>query len=314
LAWKAIVVGVDASLASGDAATMGVRIAQAAGVPCWLVHGCRLTFDPPAMAEYLSDVERLVEHHVEAARRQLTSELKSRVPADILAALDIRLGQSAGVVAEVAHERQADLIVVGGKHHTALARWAGGSTAHHLVRITDIPLLVVGPRPGPIRRVLVAVDLSYALEPTFEFAQRFAELCRAEVRVLYVAEPLPVIAELPVALSDDAFFADAEDRFHRAMEPLHARASFEAVMRRGPASRGVAEEAAAWNADVVVVGSHGKGWIHRLLVGSVTEQLLNALPTSLLVVPVPAPAHARRDRAASQGAHAAPGHQRETVS
>lgn len=313
VSWRAIVVGVDASPPSGDAAAMGVQIAQAAAVPCTLVHGCRLTFDPPATAEYLGDVERLVEHHLEAARRRLTSELRDRVPPDVLAALDVRLGPPAGVVAEVAHERQADLIVVGGKHHTALARWTGGSTALHLVRVTDVPLLVVGPRPGPLRRVLLAVDLSYALEPTFEFAQRFARLCRAEMRALYVAEPLPAIAELPVALSDEAFFAEAEDRFHRAMEPLRARTSFEAVVRRGSASQTVAQEATTWNADVVVVGSHGKGWMHRLLVGSVTEQLLNALPTSLLVVPVPAPAGGRRHRTPAPGARAAVEHRRETV-
>jgi hypothetical protein len=36
------------------------------------------------------------------------------------------------------------------------------------------------------------------------------------------------------------------------------------------------------------MGSHGKGWIDRLLLGSVTERALNELPTSLLVVPTAA--------------------------
>src|SRR5207244_9160649 len=39
-------------------------------------------------------------------------------------------------------------------------------------------------------------------------------------------------------------------------------------------------------ADLLVMGSHGKGWATRVLVGSVTERLLNHLPTSLVVVPV----------------------------
>ena len=43
----------------------------------------------------------------------------------------------------------------------------------------------------------------------------------------------------------------------------------------------------------VVVGSHGRGWMERLLIGSTTEQLLNQLPTSLLVVPVPRPVKTR---------------------
>jgi len=61
------------------------------------------------------------------------------------------------------------------------------------------------------------------------------------------------------------------------------------VVRRGIAVDVIAEEAAAWRADVVVVGSHGKGWVDRLLIGSATEQLLNDLPTAVLVIPVPAP-------------------------
>jgi hypothetical protein len=37
------------------------------------------------------------------------------------------------------------------------------------------------------------------------------------------------------------------------------------------------------------VGSHGKGWVDGLIIGSVTEDLLNNLPCAVLVVPVPAP-------------------------
>ncbi len=48
-------------------------------------------------------------------------------------------------------------------------------------------------------------------------------------------------------------------------------------------------EAAAWRAELIVVGSHGKGWIDRLLIGSVTEDLLNNLPCAVLVVPVRKP-------------------------
>jgi len=47
----------------------------------------------------------------------------------------------------------------------------------------------------------------------------------------------------------------------------------------------------------LVVGSHGKGWAERALVGSVTEQLLNHLPLSLVVVPVGTAAVVEEDHA-----------------
>ena len=40
-----------------------------------------------------------------------------------------------------------------------------------------------------------------------------------------------------------------------------------------------------WGADLVVLGSHGKGWVDRMLLGSTTERLLSHLPTSMLVIP-----------------------------
>ncbi|HEX9581241.1 MAG TPA: universal stress protein [Gemmatimonadales bacterium] len=298
MSFKSIVVGVDASPQAAIAAQVGVRIAEAAGAPCWLVHGSRLTFDPPATAEFLTDVLLVVDRQIELARRGVADALRGAVPAQDIAALDVRLGRPAGVIVEAAHERKAGLIVVGGKHHSALARWTGGSTALHLVRSTDTPLLVVGPHTGAFRRILLAVDLSHALRPTFETALSLARLFDAQVRVVHVVEPLPALAELPVTLSDEAFFADSEEQLQRALEPLLEQVAVPSAVLRGPAAPTVAGEAAAWKADLVVVGSHGKGWMHRLLVGSVTEQLLNQLPTSLLVVPVPAPAAAAKQRAA----------------
>jgi nucleotide-binding universal stress UspA family protein len=55
-------------------------------------------------------------------------------------------------------------------------------------------------------------------------------------------------------------------------------------------------EASDWQADVLVVGSHGKGWAQRVLLGSVTERLINHLPTSLLVAPVGVAAAALSER------------------
>ena len=57
-------------------------------------------------------------------------------------------------------------------------------------------------------------------------------------------------------------------------------------VRHGTVVDTLLREATDWSADVLVVGSHGKGWAQRVLLGSVTESLINHLPTSLLVAPV----------------------------
>jgi nucleotide-binding universal stress UspA family protein len=139
----------------------------------------------------------------------------------------------------------AELIVVGGKHHTALARWLGGSTAHGVVRMHRAPVLVATSSALSIERILAAVDLSEAAGHTIAAAERFAELLDARLRP-----------------------------------------GTDQIMRHGQPRALIGVEAKQWEAQLVVVGSSGHGLVDRVLPGSVTEGLLNNLPTSLLVVPI----------------------------
>jgi nucleotide-binding universal stress UspA family protein len=98
-------------------------------------------------------------------------------------------------------------------------------------------------------------------------------------------EPLPIVPEAPnYELSH--YYAMMEDQLARDVWPLVQSPYAEKVTRYGAAVDAILQEAAEWHADLLVVGSHGKGLVDRLLIGSATERLLNHLPTSLLVVPV----------------------------
>jgi hypothetical protein len=80
-----------------------------------------------------------------------------------------------------------------------------------------------------------------------------------------------------------------EERSHRAFDrltaPLANVAPEDRVVRTGQPAETILAEAAAWHGGLLVVGSHGKGWADRLLVGSTTERLLSALRVSVLVIP-----------------------------
>jgi nucleotide-binding universal stress UspA family protein len=199
--------------------------------------------------------------------------------------MTVRVGRAATVLKQMVAELDAGLVVLGGKHHSMLERWLAGSTSINVVRTTEVPVLVTGGSRAPIRHVLAAVDLSAAAAPTIRAAEQFADLVGAKVRVVSVLEPLPIIPEAPnYELSH--YYAMMEDRLARDVWPLVASPYADKVVRHGAAVETVMQEAAEWHADVVVVGSHGKGLVDRLLIGSATERLLNHLPTSLLVVPV----------------------------
>jgi nucleotide-binding universal stress UspA family protein len=192
-------------------------------------------------------------------------------------------------------ERRPGLVVLGGKHHSTLERWLGGSTSLHVVRSAEVPVLITAGAPEVFRRVLVAVDLSQAAGPTIGLAERFARLVGAELRVLTVFEPLPSVPGVP-PMDPNEYFALAEETLEREVWPLLKTPAVEKVVRHGSVVDTLLREAADWNADLLVVGSHGKRWAQRVLLGSVTERLINHLPTSLLVAPVGVASQALRNR------------------
>ncbi len=288
--WKPIVAGVDPSPEGARAAHVAEQLAQAAGTDCYLVHAVRDPWTEASLAQIPMDIAELNRMVLDGAETRMRQALAGRISARTLDRLAIRFGPAPMMLDEALDERDAELLVLGGKHHSAIGRWLGGSTVHHAVRRVGVPLFVTGPSEGPVRRILAAVDLSTAARPTIAAAERFAELFDAELRAIHVVEPTPVFGELPPSLTEDEVERRSEEDLERSVWPLLTRPGTDHLIRRGPGADTLAAAATEWGADLLVVGSHGRGWVDRALIGSVTERLLNRLPAAMLVVPVSAPA------------------------
>jgi len=284
-----IVVGVDGSPESGAAAAAGWQIAQAAGVRCQLVHVTRDVRSALDLAGTGVSLDHLQLAMLARARNDIVAALAERVPRDVLDTLIVRAGRPARVLNEVIEELDAQMLVLGGKHQSTLGRWLGGSTLQRVVRRISVPLLVTAGDMHPRPRVLVAIDPSYAAHPTIERATAFARLLGGPLRALHVLESVPPMPEVLVLADPTEYEAWSRERIEHDVWTLLPIPDHHKVIRSGVAMETIAQEATAWRADIIVVGSHGKGWMDRLLIGSVTEDLLNDLPAAVLVVPVPAP-------------------------
>ncbi len=288
--WKAIVAGVDESPQGAWAATVAWNIARVAESGCHLVHATREVADIPEWVESQIDVHSLSDALKNATRERLEQYLSGKVPFEALRQLEVQLGRPKWVLPRAAAEHDASLLVLGGKHHTALGTWLGGSTALHVAQTTDIPTLITIPFEKSIERVLVAVDTSYATGPIIDKAKNLAELLEARMKVLHVIEPMPDIPSYPLEVESKYHFSQGRDHFERFVKPLLGDAQIDTETLLGPTEATIAQYTHAWKADILVIGSHGRGWAERLLLGSTTRRLINDLPTSLLVVPVKKPA------------------------
>lgn len=283
--WGPIVVGIDGSREAAQAATFARQFAQVAGTSCHVVHAAAdpwmaggATARPDAILRYQHALE-------DRARAELLERLRGTSITESGEDFVVRFGRPVRILQQFVDEVGAELVVLGGKRHAALERWFGGTTALNSVRALEVPVLVVRHPPARLERVLAAVDVSAAAGPTIAVAERLAGVFGAALRVISAVEPIPPTVQGP-PVDATAYYAMWEEVVRREVWPLIRTPDTQAVVCHGPAVEAIEREAASWPADLLVVGSHGKGWVDRLLLGTLTESLLNRLPTSLLVVPV----------------------------
>jgi nucleotide-binding universal stress UspA family protein len=150
-------------------------------------------------------------------------------------------------------------------------------------------------------KLLVGVDLSESTEKVVKKVEEIATALSAKVWLLHStkAEPadLYLAAQEPDAIGiepDPQLIRDAlARRFHnehRQIQEIAERlrkAGLEAsaLLVEGAAVSTILKEASKLDADMIVIGSHGRGRMHQLLLGSVSEGIVHKSECPILVVP-----------------------------
>ena len=142
-----------------------------------------------------------------------------------------------------------------------------------------------------MKTVLACIDFSEMEGPVIEAAAALAGAFAGELHVLHVAEPDPAFvgyAVGPETVRDRVASTIREQ--HRRVEVLAEELSKRGLavhphLTRGPSAETILHEAERLGADVIVIGSHGHGRLHTLLVGSVAEQVLRGARVPVFVVP-----------------------------
>lgn len=182
----------------------------------------------------------------------------------------------------------ADLVVVGYRGSTGLKQvWLGG-VAEKVVRYAHCPVLVVRPRPGS-QRIIVGTDFSDPALPAVRAACEEARRVDGQVTVVHAVE-MPLMlpdaagltgAEVSVPLLDD-LEADANQKLLAAMAACQVPGDY--VLTRERPALALVRQAESVPADLLVVGTHGRSGLSRVLLGSTAEAVVRTAPCSVLVV------------------------------
>ncbi|MBB5419496.1 nucleotide-binding universal stress UspA family protein [Paraburkholderia atlantica] len=190
---------------------------------------------------------------------------------------------------------RADLMVVGARQHQGLQRWAEGTVSEPLTRRLRCPMLVVPQSYSATHselpeRILFAVDGSSQSMSALQYGIRFAA-SDTELRAVYVIDRAVRLSDwIPIDSLEDSFVGEGKDAF-AAAEPVLARASTRvstALVRTNRTNDDVAHaivrEASGWDAQLIVMGTHGRRGITRWILGSVAGRVLQITQTPLLLI------------------------------
>jgi nucleotide-binding universal stress UspA family protein len=144
------------------------------------------------------------------------------------------------------------------------------------------------------RRILCPVDLTSSSEAAVRQATALARWHHAELHALHVIPLLPELWAVPLSVGAAGLEPRITAGFRTELEKLFAPAREEGVLTsvelaEGDAGLEILRRADEKGNDLIVIGTHGRGGLERLLLGSVAEKVLRHARCPVLTVRDPAP-------------------------
>ncbi|MFO0958057.1 MAG: universal stress protein [Isosphaeraceae bacterium] len=151
------------------------------------------------------------------------------------------------------------------------------------------------------RSILYPTDFSACSEAAIPMARALAREQGAKLVLLHIA-PIEIIPDgaYVVPMDLDAY-REALDELRRRLEGPDMKLAIETDIRQGDAADEILKAADAWRSDLIVMGTHGRTGLGRLVLGSVAEAVMRHANCPVLTIknptqPESAHAHGREQR------------------
>lgn len=284
---KSVLCPIDFSEGSAHA------LEQAAAVARW--YKARLTalhaYSPLVPIPGLP-VDHVPEPELQRVRDEATAFVASVLTARTTVDVVVDFGQPVHSILERAAGLPADLLVMGTHGASGFQRLLLGSVTEQVLRKATCPVLTVPPRAHvtsrlPFARVLCAVDFSEWSIAAVELASSLAQQSGAVLELAHVVEwpwdepPPPIFADLPreqaVALFEFRRYltTSATNRLESLVPAgTRDRCAMTTRISHGKPYVEILRVAADDNADLIVLGVHGRKLVDLAMFGSTTNQIV----------------------------------------
>jgi len=244
------------------------------------------------------DLGPRIERQTEQAAKLLKGAAERLREKGLKVSTEVVVDHPANCIPKYAQEHHADLILIGPQGQSALLRFLMGSVAKSVLRNAPCSVEVVRPcrNDNTTRgtfKVLLATDGSACSHAALAWAAAATWPKNSEFRVITCAESVPLPIEPWVWYADPNVMEELQTSIKNAAtveldsaRKVLQRAGLEAsgaVIHIDPKS-GILDEAEGWGADLIVLGSHGRRGLDRLLLGSVAEAVALHSKCSVAVI------------------------------
>jgi nucleotide-binding universal stress UspA family protein len=300
--FKHILIPIDSQPLSQHAAQMGLEMAKQFAARVTMVHVLEihpmfaLQTEFAASGVVLEEAQRLLVPWV-ALAEQLGVRLETKL-------LEDETGNVAASITTAAEDLACDLILMGTQGREGFDRLLVGSVAERVGRTANQPVMLVRGTTqtvtaNPIASLLVPIDGSLEGQVTLKTAGEIASQLGVGLHVLYV------VPDMPLPMGDGLGFGTLTyqpepwlealnnqgraiiDKAKQTLEPILKAEHLEVSMVQQGGERiaqVILKFAQEHTSSLIILGTHGRSGIDRLLVGSVAEGVMHHADVPVLLV------------------------------
>jgi nucleotide-binding universal stress UspA family protein len=241
-----------------------------------------------------SDTHEDMKQRLEA---EAMEKIKGMIPEGLLEQEDIvpivRFGKPFLEIIQVARDEKVDLLAVGTHGRAGMDRVILGSVAERIVRKAHCPVLVVRNRKYiGFKRIIVPIDFSDCSRKALEYAVATARAHESKLTILHIFEESFVEPYINAANSEEEaneIIKEIErvneskyDDFLKTIDLSGVK--YEKLLINGIPETEMVRIAMEQQANLIVMGTHGRSGIKHILIGSTAEEVVRTVHCDIIIV------------------------------